>query len=56
MVERRSMTSWLDDELAECRFADVRLGKRFRTLLETDPYFLDLYNKSQDLNSLPIAV
>ena len=28
------MTSWLDDELAECRFADVRLGKRFRTLLE----------------------
>jgi hypothetical protein len=28
------MTSWLDDEVAECRFADVRLGKRFRTLLE----------------------
>ncbi len=28
------MTSWLDDELAECRFADVRLGKRFRTLLK----------------------
>ena len=28
------MTSWLDDELEECRFADVRLGKRFRTLLE----------------------
>ena len=28
------MTSWLDDELAECRLADVRLGKRFRTLLE----------------------
>ena len=28
------MTSWLDDELAECRFADVRLGKRFRALLE----------------------
>ncbi len=28
------MISWLDDELAECRFADVRLGKRFRTLLD----------------------
>src|ERR1039457_3961045 len=28
------MISWLDDELAECRFADVRLGKRFRTLLK----------------------
>ena len=28
------MTSWLDNELAECRFADERLGKRFRTLLE----------------------
>ena len=28
------MTSWLDGELAECRFADVRLGKRFRTLLK----------------------
>ncbi len=28
------MTSWLDEELAECEFADVRLGKRFRTLLE----------------------
>jgi hypothetical protein len=28
------MTSWLDDELAECRFAGVRLGKRFRALLE----------------------
>jgi len=28
------MTSWLDNELAECRFADVRLGKRFRTLLK----------------------
>ena len=27
------MTSWLDEELAECRFADVRLGKRFRPLL-----------------------
>jgi Transposase DNA-binding len=28
------MTSWLDSELAECRFAEVRLGKRFRTLLK----------------------
>jgi hypothetical protein len=28
------MTSWLDGELEECRFADARLGKRFRTLLE----------------------
>ena len=28
------MASWLDGELEECRFADARLGKRFRTLLE----------------------
>ena len=28
------MTSWLDDELEKCRFADGRLGKRFRFLLE----------------------
>jgi Transposase DNA-binding/Transposase DDE domain len=28
------MTSWLEDELEECRFADLRLGKRFRSLLE----------------------
>jgi Transposase DNA-binding len=28
------MTTWLDDEVEECSFADVRLGKRFRTLLE----------------------
>ncbi len=28
------MTSWLDDELEDCRFADARLGKRFRILLE----------------------
>ena len=28
------MTSWLDGELEECQFADARLGKRFRTLLE----------------------
>jgi len=28
------MTSWLDDELAECEFADQRLAKRFRTLVE----------------------
>jgi len=32
--EARWITSWLDDELEECRFADARLGKRFRTLLE----------------------
>jgi hypothetical protein len=34
MREARLMTSWLDGELEECRFADARLGKRFRTLLE----------------------
>src|SRR5262245_33585247 len=28
------MASWLDDELAECGFADKRLAKRFRTLVE----------------------
>jgi hypothetical protein len=28
------MTSWLDDEVKECRFGDGRLGKRFRILLE----------------------
>lgn len=28
------MTSWLDDELQACNFADVRLGKRFRIVLE----------------------
>jgi hypothetical protein len=27
-------TSWLDSELAGCEFADVRLEKRFRTLVE----------------------
>jgi hypothetical protein len=27
-------TAWLDAELAGCTFADVRLGKRLRTLLE----------------------
>ena len=26
--------SWVDQELAGCEFADVRLGKRFRTLVE----------------------
>jgi Transposase DNA-binding len=31
MLER---TAWLDAELAGCTFADVRLGKRLRTLLE----------------------
>jgi transposase-like protein/DDE family transposase len=28
------MASWIDDELAGCKFADVRLDKRFRTLVE----------------------
>src|SRR5436189_2682695 len=28
------MPSWIDDELAGCKFADVRLDKRFRTLVE----------------------
>jgi len=28
------MTSWLDEEVQGCRFADGRLGKRFRVLLE----------------------
>jgi len=28
------MTSWIDEELGECDFGDVRLGKRFRTLVE----------------------
>jgi len=28
------MASWIDDELAGCKFADVRLDKRFRTLME----------------------
>ncbi len=28
------MTSWIDEELAGCKFADVRLDKRFRTLVE----------------------
>jgi Transposase DNA-binding/Transposase DDE domain len=28
------MTSWLNDELEGCNFADVRLGKRFRIVLE----------------------
>ena len=31
MLER---AAWLDAELAGCTFADVRLGKRLRTLLE----------------------
>jgi Transposase DNA-binding len=34
MSMARWMTSWLDDELEECQFADARLGKWFRTLLE----------------------
>src|SRR4051812_29068316 len=28
------MASWIDDELAGCKFADVRLDKRFRTVVE----------------------
>src|SRR5438552_2048391 len=28
------MTSWIDQELAGCEFADVRLDKRFRILME----------------------
>lgn len=28
------MTSWLGEELAGCEFTDLRLGKRFRTLVE----------------------
>src|SRR2546421_140831 len=28
------MASWIEDELAGCKFADVRLEKRFRTLVE----------------------
>jgi hypothetical protein len=28
------MTSWIDEELIGCEFADVRLGKRFRALIE----------------------
>src|SRR5205085_8482424 len=28
------MASWIDDELAGGKFSDVRLGKRFRTLVE----------------------
>jgi hypothetical protein len=28
------MASWIDEELAACKFADVRLDKRFRTLVE----------------------
>jgi len=28
------MTSWIDQELAGCEFADVRLGKRFRRFVE----------------------
>ena len=28
------MTSWIDEELAGCEFADARLGKRFKTLVK----------------------
>ena len=28
------MTSWIDEELVGCEFADARLGKRFRALIE----------------------
>jgi hypothetical protein len=29
-----TMESWIDQELASCRFADERLGKRFGMLME----------------------
>ncbi|MGH9785820.1 MAG: IS4/Tn5 family transposase DNA-binding protein [Terriglobia bacterium] len=32
--ESERAASWVDKELAGCEFADVRLGKRFRTLVE----------------------
>lgn len=28
------LTAWIDDELAGCRFADERLGRRLGTLLD----------------------
>ena len=28
------MTSWIDQELAGCEFADARLGKRFKRFVE----------------------
>lgn len=31
---RKRLASWIDNELAGCTFADIRLGKRFRTLVE----------------------
>jgi len=27
------MTSWIDQDLAECEFVDARLAKRFRTFV-----------------------
>ena len=30
----RARSAWVDSELADCRFKDERLGKRFRSLLE----------------------
>jgi hypothetical protein len=32
--ESKRTASWVDQELAGCEFADVRLGKRFKTLVE----------------------
>src|ERR1700692_187279 len=32
--ERAGTASWIDQELAGCKFADVRLGKRFKILVE----------------------
>src|SRR5579863_7655660 len=33
-MEDTFMASWIDAELAGCKFADIRLNKRFRTLVE----------------------
>ncbi len=32
--KNKRKTSWIEGELAGCEFADVRIGKRFRTLVE----------------------
>jgi hypothetical protein len=32
--EERRDDGWIDREIAACEFADARLGKRFRSLLE----------------------
>ena len=33
VAESEGTASWIDQELAACEFADVRLGKRFKTLV-----------------------